>query len=155
MPYPELRKRLVKLKLNPVRTAIEGKRVVLVDDSIVRSTTSRRIVNVLKKVGAEEVHLRISCPPLIAPCHMGIDFPSYDELVAANKTIPEICRDIGADSLGYMTVDGLVEAIGLPESKLCLACLTDKYPIARIQDLVNPEKHSEESGELEVSDIVK
>ncbi len=155
MPYPELRKRLVKLKLNPVRTAIEGKRVVLVDDSIVRSTTSRRIVNVLKKVGAEEVHLRISCPPLIAPCHMGIDFPSYDELVAANKTIPEICRDIGADSLGYMTVDGLVEAIGLPESKLCLACLTDKYPIARIQDLVNTEKHSEESGELEVSDIVK
>ncbi|MFX0069325.1 MAG: amidophosphoribosyltransferase [Promethearchaeota archaeon] len=155
MPYPELRKRFVKLKLNPVKTAIEGKRVVLVDDSIVRSTTSRRIVSVLKKVGAREVHLRISCPPLIAPCHMGIDFPSYDELVAANKTVPEICEDIGADSLGYMTVDGLVEAIGLPKSKLCLACLTDKYPTARLQNLVNQEHLAKEAREFEVSETVK
>lgn len=155
MPYPELRKRLVRLKLNPVRTAIEGKRVVLVDDSIVRSTTSRRIVSVLKKVGAQEVHLRISCPPLIAPCHMGIDFPSYDELVAANKTVPEICEDIGADSLGYMTIEGLIEAIGLPKSELCLACLTDKYPTARLQELLNTVQESEESEEFQVIDTVK
>ena len=155
MPYPELRKRFVKLKLNPVRTAIEGKRVVLVDDSIVRSTTSRRIVNVLRKVGAQEVHLRISCPPLIAPCHMGIDFPSYDELVAANKTVPEICEDIGADSLGYMTIDGLVEAIGLPKSKLCLACLTEKYPTARLRDSVDAKQLSKQATEFEVSETVK
>ncbi|MFX1598590.1 MAG: amidophosphoribosyltransferase, partial [Promethearchaeota archaeon] len=155
MPYPELRKRFVKLKLNPVRTAIEGKRVVLVDDSIVRSTTSRRIVSVLRKAGAQEVHIRISCPPLIAPCHMGIDFPSYDELVAANKTVLEICKDIGADSLGYMTIEGLIKAIGLPESKLCLACLTDKYPTARLQSLVDTKQLSRTAVGFEVTEVAK
>ncbi|MHA1238377.1 MAG: amidophosphoribosyltransferase [Candidatus Odinarchaeia archaeon] len=128
MPYPELRERLVRIKLNPVKSAIENKRIILVDDSIVRSTTSRRIVKILRNAGAKEVHMRISCPPLISPCYMGIDFPRKEELIAANKSIPEVCKEIGADSLGYMTIDGLVEAIGLPKNRLCLACLTGKYP---------------------------
>lgn len=128
LPYPELRERYVKLKINPVREAIKDRRVILVDDSIVRSTTSRRIVNIVRKAGAKEVHLRISCPPIISPCYMGIDFPSKEELVAANKSVEEIRKEIGADSLGYQSIDGLVEAIGLDKSRLCLACLTGCYP---------------------------
>ncbi|MHA1835649.1 MAG: amidophosphoribosyltransferase [Candidatus Odinarchaeia archaeon] len=135
LPYPELRERYVKLKLNPVKEAIKGKRVVLIDDSIVRSTTSRRIVNIVRKAGAKEVHLRISCPPIISPCYMGIDFPSKEELVAANKSVEEIRQTIGADSLGYMTVEGLIKAIGLSSNRLCLACLTGRYPIMKARNI--------------------
>jgi amidophosphoribosyltransferase len=129
-PKAEDREQLVRLKLNPIRSVTEGKEIILTDDSIVRSTTSKFIVNLLKTVGrARRVHLRISCPPIIASCYMGIDFPTKRELVAATKTVEEIRREVGADTLGYMDMDGLVRSIGLPHNELCMACLTGEYPL--------------------------
>lgn len=107
---------------------IEGKRIVLVDDSIVRGTTMRRIVKLLKGAGAGEVHVRIGCPPVIRPCHLGIDMRTVDQFIAADRSIEEIRKIIGADSLGYSSIESLVESIGLGES-LCLGCLTGKYPV--------------------------
>src|SRR6516162_5070361 len=100
----------VKLKLNPVRHLLQGKRVILVDDSIVRGTTSRKIVRMVRQAGALEVHLRISCPPTISPCFYGVDTPTRSELIGSQKSIPEICEFIGADSLGYLSLEGLLEA---------------------------------------------
>ncbi|MEM4206763.1 MAG: amidophosphoribosyltransferase [Nitrososphaerota archaeon] len=146
LPSPELRERYVKLKINPVKEAIAGKRVVLIDDSIVRSTTSRRIVNIIRKAGAKEVHFRVSCPPIISPCYMGIDFPSKEELVAANKSIEEIKSEIGVDSLGYQSLDGLIEAIGLDRSRLCLACLTGCYPNMKAKNIKQKKLIHKETG---------
>jgi len=129
-PKAEDRELLVRLKLNPIRSVTEGKEIVLTDDSIVRSTTSKFIVNLLKTVGgARRVHLRISCPPIIASCYMGIDFPTRRELIASTKTVEEIRRQVGADTLGYMNIDGLVRSIGIPHNQLCMACLTGEYPL--------------------------
>ena len=97
----------VKLKLNPVRHVLEGKRVVLIDDSIVRGTTSRKIVRMVRDAGAKEVHMRISCPPTISPCYYGVDTPSKNQLIAANKSVDEIREYIGADSLAYLSLEGL------------------------------------------------
>lgn len=116
----------VRLKLSPVKSVLEGKRVVLVDDSIVRGTTSRRIVNMVRKAGAKEVHLRIGCPKIISPCYYGIDMATKKELIASNKTEEEIGKAIGVDSIGYLSLEGLVKAIGRKD--LCLACVTGKYP---------------------------
>ena len=102
----------VKLKLNPVRSLLEGKRVVLIDDSIVRGTTSRKIVRMIRSAGAKEVHMRISCPPTISPCFYGVDTPSKKELIAANKSVEEIREFIGADSLAYLSLSGLKDACG-------------------------------------------
>src|SRR6202035_2379526 len=102
----------VKLKLNPVRALLEGKRVVLVDDSIVRGTTSRKIVRMVRQAGAREVHMRISCPPTISPCYYGVDTPSKNQLIAANKSVEEIREYIGADSLSYLSLEGLERACG-------------------------------------------
>lgn len=136
-PSDNMRKAALKLKLNPVRSVIEGKRVGLVDDSIVRGNTMNKVVNILREDGAKEVHLLVSCPPVIAPCYMGVDFPTYKELIAANNSIKEIEKQLGVDSLTYMSVDGLVKAIGLDKTDLCMACLTDEYPTK-----TNPkEKH--------------
>ncbi len=132
MPLQSYRENQVRLKFNPVKSVIEGRDIVLIDDSIVRATTMRQIVHMLKKAGARKVHVRISCPPIIAACYMGIDFPTRRELIAANHTVDEICKFIGADSLGYMTIEGLLEGIGLPEKELCLACVNGKYPIESI-----------------------
>ncbi len=130
MPDRETREIAVRLKLNVMRKNVEGKRVLLVDDSIVRGTTSRRIVDYLrKKGGAKEVHMRIGCPPIIAPCYLGIDMSTREELIAANNSIEEIRRIINADSLAYLSLDGLISSIGIPEGDLCLGCLTGKYPI--------------------------
>jgi len=129
MPSQALRDWSVYLKLNPVVTQIANKRVILVDDSIVRGTTCQQIVKLVREAGAKEVHLRISCPPLISPCYMGIDFPSKDALIAARLSVEEIRQYIGADSLNYQTLDGLVKATHLPRSELCLACLTGDYPL--------------------------
>ena len=119
----------VKLKLNPVRSLLEGKRVVLIDDSIVRGTTSRKIVRMIRSAGAKEVHMRISCPPTISPCFYGVDTPSKKELIAANKSIDEIREFIGADSLSYLSLDGLKKACGDGEkTTYCSACYTGKYP---------------------------
>jgi len=119
----------VKLKLNPVRSLLEGKRVVLIDDSIVRGTTSRKIVRMIRSAGAREVHMRISCPPTISPCFYGVDTPSKKELIGANKSIEEIREFIGADSLSYLSLEGLKKACGDGEkTTYCTACYTGKYP---------------------------
>jgi amidophosphoribosyltransferase len=119
----------VKLKLNPVRSLLDGKRVVLIDDSIVRGTTSRKIVRMIRSAGAKEVHMRISCPPTISPCFYGVDTPSKKQLIAANKSIDEIREYIGADSLAYLSVEGLKKAAGEGEkTSYCTACYTGKYP---------------------------
>ena len=119
----------VKLKLNPVRNLLEGKRVVLIDDSIVRGTTSRKIVRMVRSAGAKEVHMRISCPPTISPCFYGVDTPSKNQLIAANKSVEEIRDFIGADSLSYLSIEGLQKAAGDGErNHYCLACYTGLYP---------------------------
>jgi len=119
----------VKLKLNPVRSLLEGKRVVLIDDSIVRGTTSRKIVRMIRNAGAKEVHMRISCPPTISSCFYGVDTPSRKELIAANKSVDEICQYIGADTLAYLSVEGLKKACGDgDQTTYCTACYTRKYP---------------------------
>src|SRR5580704_12062858 len=119
----------VKLKLNPVRHVLEGKRVVLIDDSIVRGTTSRKIVRMVRESGAKEVHMRISCPPTISPCFYGVDTPSKNQLIAANKSVEEIREYIGADSLAYLSIEGLRKACGDGEkTSYCSACYTGNYP---------------------------
>jgi amidophosphoribosyltransferase len=119
----------VRLKLNPVRNLLAGKRVVLIDDSIIRGTTSRKIVRMVRGAGAAEVHLRISCPPTISSCFYGIDTPSKQELIAANKSVEEIRRYIEADSLAYLSLDGLLNAArGDLDIGYCTACFTGNYP---------------------------
>lgn len=128
MPSQEKRMQAVRFKLNAVRPLVEGKSVILIDDSIVRGTTSGPIVRLMRDAGAKEVHVRITCPPVISPCFYGVDLPSYAELIAANKSVEEIRKEIGADSLAYLSVENLVEAIGLGRENLCLGCLTGSYP---------------------------
>jgi amidophosphoribosyltransferase len=121
----------VKLKLNPVRNLLEGKRIVLIDDSIIRGTTSRKIVRMVRGAGAKEVHLRISGPPTISPCYYGVDTPHKRDLIAANASVEEICRYIEADSLAYLSLDGLTEACGgASMGGFCNACYTGNYPTA-------------------------
>jgi amidophosphoribosyltransferase len=130
----------VKLKLNPVRHLLEGRRVVLIDDSIVRGTTSRKIVRMIRNAGAKEVHMRISCPPTISPCFYGVDTPSKKQLIAANKTVDEIRDYIGADSLSYLSVEGLKKACGEGiKTTHCTACYTGKYPTSWVDvDEIQP-----------------
>jgi amidophosphoribosyltransferase len=119
----------VKLKLNPVRSVLDGKRVILIDDSIVRGTTSRKIVRMIRNAGAREVHMRISCPPTISPCYYGVDTPSKRQLIAANKSVEEIRQFIGADSLAYVSLEGLKKACGEgDQTTYCTACYTGEYP---------------------------
>src|SRR5580700_4719463 len=118
----------VKLKLNPVRHLLEGKRVILVDDSIVRGTTSRKIVRMVRGAGAREVHMRISCPPTVSPCFYGVDTPSLAELIAANNTVEEIRNFVEADSIGYLSLKALHEAVGDHKHDFCYACYTGNYP---------------------------
>jgi amidophosphoribosyltransferase len=120
----------VRVKLNPVRSILSGKRVVLVDDSIVRGTTSRKIVKMVRAAGATEVHMRISCPPTISPCFYGVDTPRRSELIAATHTLDEIRRYIGADSLGYVSVEGLLASVGTNRQSYCTSCYTGRYPVA-------------------------
>ena len=128
-PQQSVRDFGVKLKLNPVRSLLQGKRIVLIDDSIVRGTTSRKIVRMVRSAGAKEVHMRISCPPTISPCFYGVDTPRKKELIAANNTIEEIRQYIGADSLAYLSLEGLKKACHDGEkTAYCTACYTGKYP---------------------------
>jgi amidophosphoribosyltransferase len=128
----------VKLKLNPVRYLLEGKRVVLVDDSIVRGTTSRKIVRMVRQAGAREVHLRISCPPTVSPCFYGVDTPHKSELIAANSQVDEIRRFVEADSLGYLSLGSLRRAVGDVNHEYCYACYTGDYPteLINIEELI-------------------
>jgi amidophosphoribosyltransferase len=134
-PSQTIRQLGIRLKLNPLREVIEGKRIVVVDDSIVRGNTQRALIRMLREAGALEIHVRISSPPVKWPCFYGIDFASRAELVAAGLEIDEIRRSIGADSLGYVSLAGLVEATTIAESKLCTACFTGVYPIPIPADL--------------------
>lgn len=129
----------VKLKLNPVRHLLEGKRVVLVDDSLVRGTTSRKIVRMVRSAGAKEVHLRISCPPTISPCFYGVDTPNKGELIAANNTLEGIRRFTEADSVAYLPLSALSEAVEDTKQEYCYACYTGNYPthLINIDELVN------------------
>jgi len=129
MPSDAVRKKAVQLKLNTIKPNIDGRRVILIDDSIVRGNTSRRIVDRVKKAGASEVHVRIGSPPIISPCYLGIDMPTRAELIASHKSIPAVETAIHAETLGYLSVEGLVEATGIPASDLCLGCLTGVYPV--------------------------
>ena len=128
-PDQRLRDLGVKLKFNPLSEIISGKRLVVIDDSIVRGTTTPRVINLLRKAGAKEVHMRICAPPIRYPCFFGVDMATRWELIAAQKTIPQIKEAIGADSLGYLSVGGLIESVGLPKEMFCLACFTGDYPI--------------------------
>ncbi len=128
-PDQRLRDLGVQLKFNPLSSIIKGKRMVVVDDSIVRGTTTPRVVSLLRKAGVKEVHLRICAPPIRHPCFMGVDMATEWELIAARCTIPEIRDYLGSDSLGYLSVDGLLQAVGLPRNIFCLACFTGDYPI--------------------------
>jgi amidophosphoribosyltransferase len=127
-PDQAVRNQGVQLKFNPIVENLSGQRVVVVDDSIVRGTTTPRIVSLLREAGAREVHLRITSPPIVHPCYLGVDMATYAELIAANLTVPQICERVGADSLGYLSVEHLVEATERERSDFCLGCLTGAYP---------------------------
>ncbi|MBI2854818.1 MAG: amidophosphoribosyltransferase, partial [Chloroflexi bacterium] len=128
-PDQRLRDLGVKLKFNPMTERISGKRLVVVDDSIVRGTTTPRVISLLRKAGAREIHMRICAPPIRYPCFFGVDMATRSELIASQKSVPDICRAIGADTLGYLSVEGLIEAVGLPRSTFCLACFIGDYPV--------------------------
>jgi amidophosphoribosyltransferase len=133
-PQQSIRHFGVKVKLNPVRSIIEGKRVVLVDDSIVRGTTSRKIVRMVRASGAREVHMRISCPPTISPCFYGVDTPRRSELIAATHTMEEIRKYLDADSVAYLSLEGLAAGVKGGRSKYCTSCYTGVYPVAFPRD---------------------
>ncbi|MDI6731497.1 MAG: amidophosphoribosyltransferase [Candidatus Margulisbacteria bacterium] len=128
-PSQEIRELGVKLKLNPIRDAVRGKKVVLIDDSIIRGTTSRQLVRLVREAGAREVHMRVSSPPNLSPCYYGIDTATKAELIAANLSIEGIRKYLEADSLGYLSLKNLVKSIGLPAKNLCMACLNGEYPV--------------------------
>lgn len=129
LPSQVGRSRAVGLKLNPLRASIEGKRVILVDDSIVRGTTSARIIRSLRDAGAKEIHMRISAPPFVAPCFFGVDIDSKENLIANKYSVDEICKQIGADSLVYLDLDALTSITQGTDVTYCTGCFTDKYPI--------------------------
>ena len=133
-PAQSIRHFGVKVKLNPVKSILQGRRVILVDDSLVRGTTSRKIVKMVRAAGASEVHLRISCPPTVSPCFYGVDTPRRSELIAATHTLEEIRKYVGADSLGYLSLEGLLNAVGSQRQRYCTSCYTGQYPVAFPRD---------------------
>jgi amidophosphoribosyltransferase len=133
-PGQELRRLGVRMKFNPVPEVVAGKRLVVVDDSIVRGTTDRQIVRMLRDAGAAEVHLRISAPPIKHPCHYGIDMSTREEMIAHGRTVEEVCAELGADSLHYLSLQGVYDAIGLPREQHCDACFSGEYPLAGTED---------------------
>ncbi len=138
-PKDSIRHFGVKIKLNPIREIIEGKRVVVVDDSIVRGTTSRKIIKMVRNAGAREVHVRISSPPTIAPCFYGIDTPTREELIASSNTVEEINRFLTSDTLGYLSIEGLLEAVSDAGGSFCIACFNNDYPVEIFEGIVHPQ----------------
>ncbi len=128
-PDQRLREMGVRLKFNPLKEILEGKRIVVVDDSIVRGTTTPHVVSLLRRGGSKEVHLRVCAPPIMWPCHFGVDMATRKELIAANKTVEKIREFVGADTLGYLSHKGLLKAVGLPKNSFCMACFTGNYPV--------------------------
>jgi amidophosphoribosyltransferase len=143
-PGQELRKHGLRMKFNPLPEIVAGKRVVVVDDSIVRGNTTRQIVAMLKDAGAKQVHLRISAPPIRHPCHYGVDMSTREEMIAHERTVDEIARELGADSLAYLSLEGVYEAVGTPRERHCDACFTGEYPLG------DPE---EANGKFALEDI--
>jgi amidophosphoribosyltransferase len=133
-PDQRMRELSVRLKLNVLKDNVKGKRIIMVDDSIVRGTTSGKIVKMLKDAGALEVHVRVSSPPVIHSCHFGIDTPNKEKLVAYKHSIEEIRKMIGADSLGYLSVEGLLESVSLGEENVCVACFNGEYPMELLDE---------------------
>jgi amidophosphoribosyltransferase len=146
-PKTSIRNFGVKIKLNPVKHLLAGKRVVLIDDSIVRGTTSRKIVKMVRAAGAKEVHMRISCPPTISPCFYGVDTPTKKELIASSHTVHEICKYIEADSLAYLSYEGLLRAVAARENEFCTACYTGHYPL-EFADMIPEHKPDERQLDL-------
>ena len=128
MPTQEERELAVRLKLNPIKNAIKGKKIILIDDSIVRGTTSKQLLDLVKEAEPAEIHFLVGCPPVMAPCYYGVAMATKKELIAANYTVEEIKEQLDIDTLGYITLPALVEAIGMPEENLCLGCLNEDYP---------------------------
>ena len=133
-PGQELRKHGLRMKFNPLPEVVGGKRIVVVDDSIVRGNTTGQIIGMLRDAGASEVHLRISSPPIRHPCHYGIDMSTRQEMIAHDRSVPEVARELGADSLAYLSLEGLYEAIGSSRETHCDACFTGEYPLQRTED---------------------
>ncbi len=128
LPDQRERELAVRSKMNPISSTVSGKRIVIVDDSIVRGTTLKQLIIMLREAGAKEVHVRVGSPPIIAPCYYGVDMKTRDQFIATGRTVDEICRLISADSLGYISIEGLIRAVRKGESDLCLACLNGRYP---------------------------
>ncbi|MCB5279858.1 MAG: amidophosphoribosyltransferase, partial [Candidatus Cloacimonetes bacterium] len=145
LPDQKEREVAVSMKMNPIKSTVEGKRLLIVDDSIVRGTTLKKLISMLREAGAKEVHVRVGSPPVIAPCYYGVDMKSRDQFIANKHSVDEIRDIIGADSLGYISINGLIKAIGKPENELCLACINGKYPtripgeIHRFQSTLNSD----------------
>jgi amidophosphoribosyltransferase len=150
-PKTKIRHFGVKVKLNPVKDLLAGKRVVLIDDSIVRGTTSRKIVKLVRASGAKEVHMRISCPPTLSPCFYGIDTPTKKELIASSHTVEEIAKYIEADSLAYLSLPGLVRAMGGKGNEFCTACYTGQYPIDFVDMMSDAKAEDRQLGLWEAS----
>jgi amidophosphoribosyltransferase len=150
-PRQSIRSFGVRIKLNPVRDLINGRRVVLIDDSIVRGTTSKKIVRMVRDAGAKEIHVRISCPPTISPCYYGVDTPDKADLIAANMSVDEIRDFIEADSLGYLSLDGMIEASGMSANESCVACWNGQYPtrITRSAETMWERDHETVAAEVE------
>jgi len=161
-PQQSIRHFGVRVKLNPVRSIIEGKRVVLVDDSIVRGTTSRKIVRMVRSAGAREVHMRISCPPTISPCFYGVDTPKRSELIGATHSLEEIRKYLDADSIAYLSLDGLASGVRGGRAKYCTSCYTGEYPVEFPRDeaaylqlalKLNPEQPSDDGSDRPLVDL--
>jgi amidophosphoribosyltransferase len=133
-PGQELRHHGLRMKFNPLPEVIRGKRLVVVDDSIVRGNTTRQIVRMLRDAGAKEVHLRVSAPPIRHPCHYGIDMSTREEMIAHGRSVEEVARELGADSLAYLSLEGVYEAVGSPRSAHCDACFSGDYPLAGTEE---------------------
>ncbi|HKS59765.1 MAG TPA: amidophosphoribosyltransferase, partial [Thermoplasmata archaeon] len=144
LPDQKRREEEVRVKLHPVPGLIKGRRIVLLDDSIVRGTTLREIVSMVRSAGATEIHVRIGCPPIRAPCYFGIDMKERKELVAPGRTEEEIAQVVGADSVRYLSLTGLVEAIGRKPGSLCVGCLTGRYPVEVPEERERSQKVLEE-----------
>jgi len=152
-PDQRIRDLGVKLKFNPLPHTLEDKRLVVVDDSIVRGTTTPSVVKILRRAGAKEVHMRICAPPIRYPCFFGVDMATRGELIAAQKTIPEIRDFIGADSLGYLSIEGLIRAVALPKDTFCLACFTGDYPIPVQLEMDKLALETMQAGRQALSDV--
>jgi len=151
MPTQDEREQAVRLKLNPIKSTIEGRSVTVIDDSIVRGTTSTQLVTLLRDAGAEEVHVRIGSPPIVAPCYLGIDMATREELIASDRSVEDIETEIDADSLAYLSIDAIVDALSRGHEDLCLGCVTGKYPYdidgeERDRDISRPAIGGEPAG---------